>query len=54
MKWKTLHFLLSCVNENFKNQLLIDAELIQGLSKSQKKVNPIVKANEFSLVNSWE
>ena len=32
VKWKVLYFLLVCVNENFKNQSLIDVQLIQELS----------------------
>ena len=31
-KWKALHFMLVCVNGNFKNQALIDVQQIQELS----------------------
>ena len=29
---KALHYILVCVNQNFKNQLLIDVQLIKKLS----------------------
>ena len=39
-KWSekpSMHFLLVCINKNFKNQSLIDAQLMQELSQSPKK-----------------
>ena len=32
LKWSALDLLLICVNKNFKNQSLIDVQLIQELS----------------------
>ena len=32
VKQKALRFLLVCINENFKNQLLVDVQLIKELS----------------------
>ena len=48
MTWKALYFLLVCVNENLKNQLLMDIEL-KGASTISEKVNQIIKANTNSL-----
>ena len=42
-KWKALHVLLVCVNENFKNQSLIDVQQIQEAFIISEKVNRIVK-----------
>ena len=36
VKWKALHILLVCVNEYFKNQLLIDVQLIEEPSWSPR------------------
>ena len=51
VKWRAMHFLLVCVNENFKNQYSIEVQLIQVFPQ---KVNEIVKANTNSVENTCE
>ena len=45
------HFLLNCVNDNFKNQSLIDVQLRQVLHNF-REINGIIKSNTNYLKNS--